>query len=1746
VEAGVAALMVRACMLLDMSRLKDAKARHQQVRKKRSGFSTFTFMSKSVVESPRIRNIKPKSQQPVEISTNALGMRPNRNHHLSPPADLPRRENSKVEMHLKSPRSPPVVSSAISRESSNTGIGVNASGIGMLSARRSSQASNSTGIVASTTFDMGLAVSNHMLSISLEKSVSSVASACAHGFSLWLSFQVIRVIGFDREKSSDRLFLLAACGENCSTPLTTRSDLPKTDPQCLQNAGLAYKAAKSGLCIKSTCDSSDVCVTVDIGDTFSPISGQIIAVPCLHNDACVAVLTATASSFSDSEYIMFQQIAKLTGISIANSISHQSASSIPRQCSLIQRASAILLRSRNAKILSDQIDGQDSQYSDDDFETEKKDRPVHQFAKPSIHEAAYLPALSNMVIATAMLAKQLALAKESIVYIVDDKKHILYTWKSPTNLCEPEDALHSGVTPIEVKVSSSKAFIDMISHSKVIYSNNTSKDSLFETDALRAFISPPSEFSISCVESNGSVNHQQYSTMLIGISCTSADIFGSSDVSTSSNTDHTKETTVDEGSVAVIIQIYDRAEVFGQKRHYESLKCILEELGKILINALTFESSTQMSKSLDDGLLELASCTRKDEVFASASEMISSSLAVDWAAIYEVSDSGSFVWNGKASQNVPQSLGVGQHRKEILIGEAPVATYVINNSIPHVKPKFSQKGKGPVRIIRMGEQDYDDKRQRRLSGETDRGMHPMMEAIKSGGPVHIPVTMLDLKILPQDFDGKKFNGFKCTAVLACPCFDEAGNVVAVAVAGNKRLGGWCRSGDMKFSVADVALLQKISQHAGIAFSKARLFESFQFQQLYWFKLLELCQIIASTRDTTKIMDIVQELAPKSLGCERAVLFFRVPTEKELWTVLKPNDTTMELSDSNLTFEQRVYLAAKRKAESAQLQALSEETYLDEFLKSIPVEVQSIFCRSLPLSTGLHDVPSGISAEKVFSAANSASRVMSSHSGREVCVKYSNSIAGIAADTARIVNLRGPGAYAEFLNPSTDCIYRPVGGPSSSSQKVEQELPKNIMAVPIFSGSSPRDVIGVLQLVNKIDIEQSHFTLSATGDPVSFGLTATSAWQTLARPGKLTSSTQSMRFLKTLVGLESKRMMDESKTTEPTSRTNPSSDAASKRKYERQLEKDERQLAEEGDTPDKKSFNAGDAAVATYLSASISSSFQHGFALQKRFAVEEELRSIINVYGAAIRSSQELSSTTNLSELLQKLSKQLRLMVQATQVTVHMKSSARNDFDVYHLVGSCVSEIFKHETSAISGIIGHVFSSEKPLNCPRAFEHPCFDKAIDERPNLPIYSLVAWPITTQFGKVIGVLSCGNKSVVVKKKDFEEIDVPGSITAIESKMLDCDEDIAAVDESADDADESGQKWSRFTYMDEKLISVIADELGVAFLNIDRYNRINKLHVTLKELHSEVHLSKLMKKIGSVISKTFRASSANIFMKDADTGQSFWTEMDLSVSGVFSRCIVPLGRGLVGHCASVGDVINVPDSSKATHLLWGCYSGSNLAESKYPESLVGVQNAIAIPIKDNVGSVFAVLQLVDCDGPEGFSSDDISLLQIFCSHASLTLKQCIKHDDLTTSLESTRLILKCTSSLVGCLTENDLGNLATTTILSIMPCKEPTLLVLDAAEPETWLKYECSGEPKRARFTGIAAHVVTSGDVINTSSSKDMMMRDQNVSNEKMSLSDLIQFITSHNNFQCSPMRLQPAGFQLQLQARRCPAKKTKNWM
>jgi GAF domain-containing protein len=495
---------------------------------------------------------------------------------------------------------------------------------------------------------------------------------------------------------------------------------------------------------------------------------------------------------------------------------------------------------------------------------------------------------------------------------VDDKSHALYTWKSQANLSEPEEAFCSRVAPSEVKLSTSKGFIEVISQSKMICSGNTSKDKQFESDALRGFISPPSDISRSFGGFNCS-SDQQYSTMLIGISPTANDMFGSSDVSSSANAATAKGDTRNDGSIAVLIQIYDHADVYGQRKHFESFRSILEELGSILINALTFDSNYRRSMSLDDGLLALAACKKKDDVFAAATALVSSSLAVDWAAIYEISETGSFVWTGKASQNVPPSLGVGQHRKEILIGQAPVATYVINHNRPDVQPTFSQKGKGPVRIIRMGEQDYDDKRQRRLGGEIDRGIHPMMEAIKSGGPVHIPATMVDLKLLPQDFDGKRFNGFKCTAIVACPCFDEVGNVVAVVVAGNKRSGGWCRTGDMTFSATDVSLLQKISQHAGIAFSKARLFESFQFQQLHWFKLLELCQIIASTRDTTKLMDIIQELAPKILGCERAVLFLRVPTEKELWTVLKPYDTSMSLSDSNLTFEQRVYLTAKRKA-----------------------------------------------------------------------------------------------------------------------------------------------------------------------------------------------------------------------------------------------------------------------------------------------------------------------------------------------------------------------------------------------------------------------------------------------------------------------------------------------------------------------------------------------------------------------------------------------------------------------------------------------------------------------------------------------------------------------------------------------------------------------------------------------------------------------------------------------------------------
>jgi GAF domain-containing protein len=929
-------------------------------------------MSKTF-ESPRARNIKSKSEL-SSCSAPAKTSCTKPDNSLPPSEfqekDSTQKDSKKTDEGSMSPRSTPAVSIGLLRR--NSSFSLNPSGFGG-STRRSSVASNSIGFGVSTTIDMGMAVSNHMLAISIEKSVSAVAATCARGFAAWLSIQVVRVIGFEREKSTDRLCLLAACGENCASPFSANSHL-LTQPKGLLNAGLTYKVARSGICIRSTCDSSDLSIPVDIGETLSPISGQIIVAPCLYNDVCVAVLIATASTFSDSEYIMFQQIAKMTGISIANSMSHQVALSSSEQCSLIRRAAAVLLRSRTTDKLSHPVKMQDSGNSDTDDGLET--------GLTSLESTNSL-ALSNLVICAAMFIKLLTRAKEAIVFIVDDKANSLYTWKSLSNIGEPEEALSCDIVSAEVKISSCKGFIDMVSQSKFIYSSNTSQDSQFEAEGLRSFISPPS--GISCHSSD-----HQYSTMVVGISPTSADIFGSSDVSYKSNISAVRGSNHNESSIAIIIQLYDVAETFGQRRAFESFKGILEELGKILLNAITLESNSMKTVALDDGLLEMASCKRTDEIFACASELISTTLAVDWAAIYEVSDSGSFVWNGKASKNIPQSLGVGQHRKEILIGEAPVATYVINNNVPDLKPKFSQKGKGPVRIIRMGEQDYDDKRQRRLSGEIDRGIHPMMEAIKFGGPVHIPTTIIDMKLLPQDFDGKRFQGFKCNAVVACPCFDEDGNIVAVVVVGNKRAGGWCRTGEMTFSTSDVSLLQKISQHTGIAFSKARLFESFQFQQLYWFKLLELCQIISSTRDTTKIMDIIKELAPKVLGCERAVLFLRVPMVKELWTVLKPCDTSVDLADSNLTFEQRVYLVAKRKAESAQLQVLSEETYLVEFLKSVPAEVQSIFCRSLPLQTGLHHVPSSISVDKVSAAASSASNAMSSHSSHEIRVKFSNS------------------------------------------------------------------------------------------------------------------------------------------------------------------------------------------------------------------------------------------------------------------------------------------------------------------------------------------------------------------------------------------------------------------------------------------------------------------------------------------------------------------------------------------------------------------------------------------------------------------------------------------------------------------------------------------------------------------------------------------------------------------------------------
>jgi sigma-B regulation protein RsbU (phosphoserine phosphatase) len=159
--------------------------------------------------------------------------------------------------------------------------------------------------------------------------------------------------------------------------------------------------------------------------------------------------------------------------------------------------------------------------------------------------------------------------------------------------------------------------------------------------------------------------------------------------------------------------------------------------------------------------------------------------------------------------------------------------------------------------------------------------------------------------------------------------------------------------------------------------------------------------------------------------------------------------------------------------------------------------------------------------------------------------------------------------------------------------------------------------------------------------------------------------------------------------------------------------------------------------------------------------------------------------------------------------------------------------------------------------------------------------------------------------------------------------------------------------------------------------------------KALASTLDLDELLGRILEVAKTQADAERGTLFLVDEKT-QEIWS---LIAHGLEKQEIrLPLGRGIAGHVAKSGEILNIPDA----------YADPRFNRDVDAQTGYRTRNILCLPIRNKRGKIVAALQLLN-KRRGGFTPEDVDFLLTLSEHMALALENAQLHRAL---LEKERL--------------------------------------------------------------------------------------------------------------------------------------------
>ncbi len=162
-----------------------------------------------------------------------------------------------------------------------------------------------------------------------------------------------------------------------------------------------------------------------------------------------------------------------------------------------------------------------------------------------------------------------------------------------------------------------------------------------------------------------------------------------------------------------------------------------------------------------------------------------------------------------------------------------------------------------------------------------------------------------------------------------------------------------------------------------------------------------------------------------------------------------------------------------------------------------------------------------------------------------------------------------------------------------------------------------------------------------------------------------------------------------------------------------------------------------------------------------------------------------------------------------------------------------------------------------------------------------------------------------------------------------------------------------------------------------------RLSMLVEASKALGSTLDLSELLARALDVAKSQVEAERGTLFVVDETKGE-IWS---LIAHGLERQEIrLPLGKGIAGHVAKTGEIVNIPDA----------YGDPRFNPEVDKRTGYRTRNILCLPIRNKAGKIIATLQLLN-KAQGSFTSEDADFLLALSGHMAVALENAQLHQAL-----------------------------------------------------------------------------------------------------------------------------------------------------